>query len=212
MHWLKAGRQALCAMLRLLLRGMHFCFACTLPRWVFLAPQSVLYRLFQETSSCSTSGCSVTGIAHTLLYSLGLPSRAYWLQLLGMTPNTLIHCAGCGMTGNAYTLPYLLACHCERTRRKPEHVTRNPHMHCAGCGMTGNAYTLPYSLGLPSWAYYLQTVGDAAVFDATPSTPYAWQPCSTPPNCGLCSARPASPACQECAADIGSTADTPGSV
>lgn len=66
--------------------------------------------------------------------------------------------------------------------------------------MTGNSYTLPYSLGLPSWAYYLQTVGDAAVFDATPSIPYAWQPCSTAPNCGLCSARTTSPACREPAA------------
>ena len=75
--------------------------------------------------------------------------------------------------------------------------------------MTGNAYTLPYSLGLPSWAYYLQTVGDAAVFDATPSTPYAWQPCSTAPNCGLCSARPLqhSPACQEPAVKVKRSAD-----
>ena len=65
-----------------------------------------------------------------------------------------------------------------------------PDARCAGCGMAGNAYTLPYTLGLPSWAHYLQTVGDAAVFGAAPAVPYAWQPCSTAPNCGLCSAQP----------------------
>jgi hypothetical protein len=58
----------------------------------------------------------------------------------------------------------------------------------AGCGMTGNQYVLPYTLGLPSWAQYLQTVGDAAVFGAQPSVPYFWQPCSTAGHCGFCGA------------------------
>ncbi|KAK9845899.1 hypothetical protein WJX81_005505 [Elliptochloris bilobata] len=58
----------------------------------------------------------------------------------------------------------------------------------SGCGMTGNAYMLPYTLGLPSWAAYLQGVGDAAVFQTAPSIPYAWQPCSTAPSCGFCGA------------------------
>ena len=54
--------------------------------------------------------------------------------------------------------------------------------------MTGNRYVLPYTLGLPSWAQYLQTVGDAAVFGAQPSVPYFWQPCSTAGKCGYCGA------------------------
>ena len=58
----------------------------------------------------------------------------------------------------------------------------------AGCGMTGNQYVLPYTLGMPSWAQYLQTVGDAAVFGAQPSVPYFWQPCSTAGQCGFCGA------------------------
>ncbi len=54
--------------------------------------------------------------------------------------------------------------------------------------MTGNQYVLPYTLGMPSWAQYLQTVGDAAVFGAQPSVPYFWQPCSTAGQCGFCGA------------------------
>ena len=71
----------------------------------------------------------------------------------------------------------------------------NPHT-CAGCGMTGNAYTLPYSLGLPSWAYYLQTVGDPLCSMPRPASPTPGSPAAPRPTAAYAVRDPPSPARQ----------------